>query len=826
MPADLRNRAKKALISVFALAFFFTVTNIGVLADTVKDSTPVDFVLVLDCSGTMLNNDPEGWTAKAAEDFVNLIGTENVRISVIAMGHNYGSDAYPVGQSDPKSRNKVKVAFPIESVTDDVREEAIKAIREVTSQRRQPGGEETMTPIGYALQAANEVLEDGGSADDHAAIILLSDGQVDGQTDYVEKGNKKDFRSINEACDNAAEHNWPIYCLELNYEQENREGDGFPGIAYHQMRENIPSRTGTEPFEVTSAENAKSKLFEIYNSFFDNATELKSGSIKVTEDTREKFSVGEMTAEQTIILSGDVKQLQSIGLISPDGSKSENYEVAKGNIREKLRKITFDDKSIVLKMVMPQEGEWTLTLSGSGGVTLDYDSVSLKQMNLVLDSDYSGDLSISGGEAIPFKAYFEYADIRYESSDFFNKYPAVLHVGDETIRMDSTEEGYETSYQFQKMGTYHTYVQVDAPFFKDGYRRSGELIFNVENTQTSAKGEIPEQSCGVFEKTSSIDLNQYFDAGDGDDLTFTIKKNPRDDFDYELSGNLLVLKANGKSKVYKLFANASDGSGEKGAEQVITFRVTNQPIELLIDNEEEIKLVPGADKIPGFVLKLAKANKDSGAVQINWADCFNDPDGAKPEIRVLEDSNDGIVDFEESDDGLFITAKKDGKAEYTIIAIDGNDDSVYQFILLDIVSKSAGKGFIIAIVILILIVLIILFVTFGGRKIYGTWDVNCNGIEETDITISGYRHGKGSSVEINAILADLNMDGGFNKARLKAGNQFGKKVFLCGFNDLDSVLYNDIEIEDFRKMKSKEIRTGSSVTLENNGNIVVFTRIS
>ena len=823
MSLNMENLSKRLFAAIIAMLVIISTLGRGVYAETAKDSTYVDFVLVLDCSESMFDNDVEGWTAQAAEDFVNLIGTENVRLAVIAMGHDYGSDAYPVGQSDKYSRNKVKVAFPLTDATDEAREEAAKAIREVTSQKMAPGESETMTPIGYALQAAMEVLENGNSADKNAAIILLSDGQVDGQTDYVEKGNKKDFKSINEACDIAAEHEWPIYCMELNYNNENREGDGQPGVGYHQMRKNIPSKTGTEPFEVKSAEKAKEKLLEIYNKFFNNI-ETESGTTNVP--AKVPFTVGEMTAEQTILLRGDVNKLDSIGLISPDGTKTETYKSSQGSVREKLRKIIFDDKSVLVKMVMPQEGEWILDLQGSGGVTLEYDSVSLKQMSLILSSDKDGDSDNVSGEPISFKAYFEYADIRYESADFFEKYPAVLHIGDQTVNMDGSSNGYEASYQFRTMGSYPTYAQVEAPFFKNGYIKSGEITFNVENTQTKAKGEVPEQTCGVNESTTPLDLSKYFDAGDDDDLTYDIKKSSRDDFEYDLSDDILVLKANNKSKVYKLTAIATDNSGEKGAEQQIVFRVTNKPLELLKSNEEQIELVAGAKSLPGIVLKLAKADRDSDTAVINWSEYFNDPDGAKPEIRVLEDSNDGVVDLKENEDGIEITALKAGKAEYTIVAIDGNADDLSQFVLLDIVSEKPGKGLLVLLVVALIGIGGGLFLVFGGRKIYGTWDINCNGMMESDINISSYKHGKGSTVEVNSILSDLGMDGGFSKACLKAGDQFGKKVFVRNFANMDSVLYNDIEVEDFRKKKEIEIKRGASLTLIKSDNTVTFTRVS
>ena len=70
------------------------------------------------------------------------------------------------------------------------------------------------------------------------------------------------------------------------------------------------------------------------------------------------------------------------------------------------------------------------------------------------------------------------------------------------------------------------------------------------------------------------------------------------------------------------------------------------------------------------------------------------------------------------------------------------------------------------------------------------------------------------------------MDGGFSKACLKAGDQFGKKVFVRNFANMDSVLYNDIEVEDFRKKKEIEIKRGASLTLIKSDNTVTFTRVS
>lgn len=826
----IRKNGKRVLVFLIAALLLTMFPAVPLHADTVKDDTTIDFVLVLDCSGTMRNNDPEHWTEEAAKEFVNILGSENVRLAVIAMGHDYGNDAYPVGQSDPQSRNRVKVAFPLTKIGDiEQKKEAKDVIHEVTSDETKG----TMTPIGYALQAAYEILDEGESADGQATVILLSDGQVDGQTDYVERGNKKDFKSIDDACDRCSDRGWKIYGMELNYAGENKEGEGFGGIAYHQMRENIPERTGTEPFEVKSAEEAKQKLREIYANYMGKTVEEP---VDVTD--KKDFTVGEMTAELSLILDGDISLLDSIELVSPKGTTREIYETAKGDVDEKLRKVYYSDRSVVITMIMPEEGDWTLLLHGKEGIsiTMQYTSVSLNEMNLVLTSDRDRSGADYSGQEVNFTASFEYAGIPYESADFYKNNPAKLIVGDEKVDMESTQAGYEVSYTFLQKGTYDTYAQVDSDFFKDGYRRSGTLSFNIENSQTKAKGQIPEQSCGIAGATDPIDLGQYFDAGDGDTLTYEVRKSPRDDFEYDLTTDgKLILKGKDTSKVFKLSVLASDGSGEKGAEQKIVFKVTNQPIKLikeLVNNKEQIKLVVGAGNDSEKSRNVSGAGDNSDTKQLLWSEYFSDPDGATPEVRILEDKNEGIVEYDQTDDGVTFRALKAGEAQYTIVAIDGNASDVSQFVMVDITAETVlskfindFKGLIIIGAVLAVAACIGLFVAFGGRKIYGKWDIQYN---EEDVregrNIASFKKCKKAVVPVNNILHALNYnDADFPGVELAAGNFFSQKVYLQRRKGSTvEVEYNFEPLEE--GTVKKEIKTNQILTLNNGDDTVTFIR--
>lgn len=820
---------RKMIIGAYAVILTAGIAALHVNATTVKDDSTVDFVLVIDCSGSMNRNDEEGWTAEATRNFVDFLGTENVRLGIVAMGEDYGEKAYPVGVNDPESKNRVTVALPLQSITeDDEKEKAQTIITEIT--KKKEGGKETMTPIGYSLQAACEILEEGKAADGKAAIILLSDGQVEGQTDYVDRKTKQDYQSIDASCDIAADHDWPVYCMELNYRKQNRKGDGLPGIAYHQMRENIPSRTGTEPHEVISAKDATSTLEAIYNTFFN--IQSVDGKVRVSEDTQEPFTVEEMTAEQTVVLHGDVSKLKTVGFKSPSGN-IETYRVSDGDKLEKLRKIKYDNNSIVMKMIMPEEGKWTLLLSGSGDVELDYSSISLREMNLVLSSSQKdGDISASKGKAIDFSATFEYSGIKYESTDFYKKYPAKLHINDETVNMKSTEDGYTCSYEFKKTGSFEVFAQVDSSFFKEGSRRSGTFTYHVDNLPTVAKGTIPEFSCGIGESTEQIDLRDFFDSQDGDPLAFSIEKANRDDYEYELSEDgILRLKANDTSRAFDVTAIARDDSGEKGASQNFVFRVLNKPIEVIGDTEEQIHLVIGSGR-SSYYSRDKKNEEDSDEIILEWSSFFTDPDGAKPDVRIHVDENEDVVSFEQDDNSVALTALKEGNAKFTIVAIDGNADETAQYILLDVTVDSAvaaavknARVFIILIAVAALIVVAVLVTLFGGRKVYGTWNITLNGEKREEIVISSYRHGKGRTVNISQLLADLDLPGAFPKIQLCGGDKFKKVVYLRSAGTVDNVEMNYDPMDDFKDRKRIDIGKGDIITLSLDDNRLTLERL-
>ena len=353
--------------------------------DMPAGNNPVDFVLILDGSDSMLHSDPDALYISAARMFIDMLPSENARLAVVGFGPDYGEEAYRGIQFEPEEsyRNRqVKVYYDLQSIADQDSKQTAKAAVSRSKQETDDFPGLTYTPIGYAMQTANAILEEGNSAPENAAIILLSDGRVSGQSDGY--NDALDYRSIDEASEFAASKGWPVYCLELNFDGANDSTHWRGKIGHHQMRDNIPERTDTEPIALNDPDEAERAFTEIFARFFE-ATEtmtMESDTIEGGKASMD-FTVDEMVAETNITLTGPIAEVESVELIEPDGT-SEMYNVSDGNIDNLDRKVVFEDRYISLKLIMPPDGGWTVSVYGTDGVRIGLYAVSIRELTLLL----------------------------------------------------------------------------------------------------------------------------------------------------------------------------------------------------------------------------------------------------------------------------------------------------------------------------------------------------------------------------------------------------------------------------------------------------------
>ena len=813
-------------IIVFVLYTSSAVNIYAETATTAADDTSRDFVLVLDCSGSMNRNDKEGLTKIAAEKFIDLLPVEHkTRLSIVTFGPNYGSEAYSINTSKGKeetfSDKRIKLAYDLQELTNDKKE----SVKKILDKEIKQSGE--YSPIGYALETATTVLEKGEalSGADNTAIILLTDGQVEGQSDGY--NNLMDYDSIERAVSVAESKGWPVYCMELNYNNENKQGSGLPGIAYYQMRENIPMKTGTEPLELkdaSQAEDAFSKIFEKMYSISVEESEERISNGKATKSV----TVKDMTAEQNIILQGDSKAVEKVIKIELRGPGGVTYEFKPGDKRSTDGKVNInfsnEKKYINVKMLAPLTGEWSVTAEVSEpkaveGLIIKFKSISMMDTNLQLESDRTSG-EIASGEKITFTAKYVYNGTEYTSDTFYKKHPAKLYVNDDAISMNASTESYSADYTFEKKGSYKVYVDIESDDFRTGHKKSGELSFTIDNEPIKADeaNPIEDITIGAGKEAKPINLKEHFINDDGDKVTYKVNYDHTVFISHKLTGDNLVMTAGTRKGEYEIEVVATDGSSGEGAVQKFYLNVENQPIELV-----------GS---PEVTINLEYDDPDKKSYPILYSDYFSDPDEIAPRIALLGDLGENL-EIEESDThkGITLVANGPCNKSFEITAVDASDITQSQVIKVNVISEGGITKVLhrFRILIIILVVLLIIFIVsliaaFLGRKIYGMWDITPDsGSGETDREIGKTGSGKKASCSLNALLDELGIVGELGRARMVAGNNFNKIVYFENLKDMDSVEYDGLPVEDTGKRIA--VKSGHSIRIVYEGRGITFDRL-
>lgn len=825
----------------------------------VADETTKDFVLVLDESGTMEGADPDNMCDSAAKMFIDMLPAENARLSIVAFGIDYGSEAAALPENyNGNGKNKVKVVFPLTDITEqsakDQAKQAIAASREAAKNANKNN---TESPVAYALAAANQLLDDGGSADDNAAIILMSDGRISGQTSDDQYDGGLNYHTVDEQANISKDHSRPIYCIELNMDGEN-DGNSYAGkVGRNAMRAVIPGITGTEAITLDDASKASEAYAQIFTRFFQ-AEETGISDSQTIQDgiATFNFEIKEMVAETNVTLTGNIADFESVDIINADGG-TETFNKADGNVtHENGDSAIFDEKYMIMKLVTPKEGNCQIVVHGTNDVQVGLYAVSIREMNLMLSSDQNSSAEVARNTTVTFNGEYFYKGHPYDSEKVYTNYPAklIIYQGNDkdhpdeiidTIDMKGEGTKYTAQYTFAEKGIFNAYIHVESDTFRDKYKDSGIMTFAVESKPTIAVGKIEDIELRLRQSYDQpLNAADYFDAQDGDPLTFDMAYTGPD---HELGAQIdengaISIRAGEKSGVYN-FTVTAGADGETPVKQTFTVTVRNSPLELKGDYKNHrdctVNLVINGDKVPGVLRAIGDVPKETD-VTYAFADMFTDPDGDTPIVSV-EDSADydsqnndiAPMNLDEKRGTVTFSAVKTGKAGYTILAKDANEENnkeLWQRIYITIVVQDAAafvwdsvKVPVIGGGLAILAVLAALIAVFGGRKLYGVWDVTTSNGYENDCKLASYRSGRKAKCSLNALLNDIGVGGDFGRVEIAAGNNINKLVILKNLSGLSSVEYNGNEV-DPTKVKNLAIRKGQSVTLESDSDTVTLER--
>ena len=616
-----------ALMVFLIWAVLFALPGAACMA--AEENSPVDFVLVLDNSGTMAKSDPEGLTVSAAKMFIDMLPHKNARVAVVEFGSDYGADAY-----DPEQyTNYVSVPFPLSDITSVSQKLACKKVIGGLTQ----DGE--YTPVGYAFRAACDVLEKGGANPGDAGILLISDFRVTGQKheDFLDGGYS--YQSLEDAAEIARKNEWPVYTLEMNTDGRNDNPSDYRERIGARLRSRIPDLAGNGDYlSLKNAGQAQTLFARIFEQFFDpNGQDQAETQNRTTDDNGIAvfpFSVGEMVAELNVTLTCDKSSsIRSIEL--GHGGQMQAYDLTAYTepIQEDDRTVTKEDRYVTVKLMLPApDDDWQVVVHGDARTQLGMYALSIHDMAFQLGVS-AGDMTEAADSAtaapmgtVHFSASYMYDGRRYNANKVYSTYGAVLEIegSGQQIPMMAGNSEYYIDLAFDVPGTYRLKAIVSGDTFRTGSIESGTCTVTVEGSAA-------------------------------DSVETEAQTEPETEPETE------------------------------------TEAAPNSPVELF-GGDLSWKIVMEQDAVPGFLKRFAGLPGDGdqdGNVRIEWAEHFVDPDGTTPVVEVTANDPEGAFTVTQDENGMTLHADRPGEASFTVVASDAGDPSAQAVMNVNVTSYRA-----------------------------------------------------------------------------------------------------------------------------------------
>lgn len=726
-------------IACFMLALCLTLALVPFTAAAAEEEEErqgvVDFVLLIDCSQTMAENDPDDLVKEACELFVRLLPVEDARLSIIAFG--YEGSAYKYTSFDV-NKNKyyndeayVHIVSQMEGNLNVKRRDEIS--NAITAVGKNKG---TLTPIGAALAAGVDTLLSSNSTDGQACIVLMTDG------DRTSGELGEDNRLTSEALAQAAAHEWPIYCIELDYNDSNEKA----GSSARKLLNTIVTESGAGADgrkKVSNPDEVSKAFMEITNAFWggnDIVSELVLGA---DGEIAQDITVEPFTSELNIAISGgiDQVQLQSTNAgVDKSFSKTEmvGEEGSVGNII-----VTKEGGITCIKLICPKSGQWTITVKGDPNAEIDWYVGSVMEMNLDMTTAASREGILTKNDYITVNSYFTYHGVDIRDEPAYANLPAKLVVKNLdtgkvlTETMVADKDGYSYTLNMQDApgsGRLQISVVIEHGMFRSGSVSSTSRVYELENllAYLNNPNETLTLNSYVNNLFDTIDLNNVVTNPDGDELSyqFNCVSDRNTAFAFEPDDNGYVTIPTG------MIPGTYDMELVVWEEGMTQDQYLRQPVRLVVE-DRAITALPIPDQSllaepVNFLFVQQDATKEYANLELD--SYFTDPDGVELTYGDVTCDTTGLVSAAIQNGVLNIQALEAGETVITFSVYDGVSTKTAQVNVkvtdgpkLALVTYGPA---VLAVVGGILAVLLIAWSVYMKRGVKGQWDVS---IYENDL---------------------------------------------------------------------------------------------
>lgn len=488
-------------------------------------STGTDVVILMDESGSMIKADTDRIAIEGAKLFVDMEKLDNAKIGLVEFSNVIKSTGL-LDMSEQSGR------------------ESIKAVMNGISYSGK-----AHTDTGAGLLEAISLLEQSGSYEKRS-IILFTDGRTDIDAGTKGRTTEDSLADVDRAIQAAQEKGYTIYCIGLN---DNNSVD------LEQLAK-IATETGGQ-YLVTTDVSSITDFFErifadIGNSDISSLDEYVADG--EYHEVRFKIDNANVMEANIVILSS--KEVEDVTLQNPSGEtvdlKSDEKVV-----------FTKSDKYTIVKLILPQTGEWCVNVKGVDGDAIKIGRIFNYDLKLVVEADRT-ELTTEG--EVNLKAYLATVDTPLQDSAFYQTMTGYVQITDQTeesweepLEWDETEKCMmKSSLKFEASGNYNLRVHLEGNGF---YRDSEDIPVYVSKDAPVIVKSLSEIKLHQ-DKTKEVDLSEYFEDKEGSAVTYEVNVDS-DEVKAEIEGSVLRLTAE-KPMEGKLYIYADNGAVENTGVQV------------------------------------------------------------------------------------------------------------------------------------------------------------------------------------------------------------------------------------------------------------------
>ncbi len=629
----------KKLISVLLCVILtcscLSVLSAGASIENEKTYKPLDLVVVIDSSGSMLDSDPNRSALAAVRMLANMMPANDSRVGLV--GFNKTATYLTTdGKGDP-------TLFQLSDINN------VASIKKIVSDVKYNGG----TGIGNALFAATDLLSKNDNPERAKAIILFTDGVNDFGNDAIALANCEENEAS--AIMWAKQNGCPVYCVAYDYELS--DGQSSMGDKGVKKLENIANSTNGVWKAIKTVEEIEQLLIEFLADVCDlNYTTV--ATIPGDGGTHEcPINVSPSVVEANIrIAGGDENSIANgkLRLFDPKGNEVELRN--SGNVR-----FDVDATAASIKVTMPSTGEWMLRVEGIKGEDIHVGLLEHFKMNLTSQLSFPAgnpEGIAYNGDEIGIKAWLTYDGVDLDNPALYDAVKSATAVcvpranpdNKKVINLNRDGMAFTGSFIIPQDCYYDITIRLDW----DTVYREDTLEVRSSNKPVYLKGELPDIKVNKNKTVTLDNIYQYVADDENDTVVASISSIGSPDVaDVKIDGNNIV--ATGKKMSSSLVTVQFKDAQGNVIEDTVKVKV-NDPVVWIVLVLIILAGVAAAVIIP-YVAYL-KSLKIKGKLYLTQVELCESNDEFDIPATYDFTGEDGIPGIEAYPEALFINMER------------------------------------------------------------------------------------------------------------------------------------------------------------------------